>query len=78
MVVDAVVNDDVDDHVESYDVDDDSFVVVVDELFKDDADGDNDDDNDAIADGVVDYVKRFVLQDGGDDDGGDDHCRDAW
>ena len=74
VVVDDVVSEDVSDGVESYDVDDDSALVVVDELFKGDADGDNDGDNDAIVDDVVDYVKWLVLQeDDEDDDGEFDH-----
>ena len=50
MVVDDVVNDNVDDDVGSYDVDDDSAVVVVDELSKGDV---NDDDFDYGSDAAV-------------------------
>ena len=51
VVVDDVMNDNIDDGVESCDVDDDSAVVAVDELSKGDADGDNDDDDDDDDDG---------------------------
>ena len=78
VVVDDVANDNVDVDAESYDVDDDFAVVVMDELFEGDVDGDNDDDNGFAVSYVGDEVKRLVLQDDDDNDGGDDHCRDAW
>ena len=79
VVVDDVVNDNVDDDVESYDVDDNSAVVVVDEFFKGDVDDDDyDDGNDSVVVNVTGGVKGFVLQNVDDDDGGNDHCRDAW
>ena len=76
MVVDDVVNDNIDDDVGGYDVDEDSAVVVVDELFKGDVDDDvYDDSNDAVVVNVAGNVQEIVLQDVGDDDGGDDQCR---
>ena len=48
VVVDDVANDNVNDDVEGYEVDDDSAVVVVDEFFRLMLMVDNDDDNDAI------------------------------
>ena len=69
---------DVDDDVESYDVDDDSAVVVVDEVFKGAFDDNYDDGDDAAVVNVIGGVKGFVLKEKDDNDGGDDHCRDAW
>ena len=83
MVVDNRVDNDVYDDVESCDVDGDSAVVVVDELFKgyvngDNNDDDDDDDDDVVAVNVVDVVKRLVLQDVDTNIAGDDHHKGAW